>query len=188
VIYGIVAGRAGPSVWTVLGLAGILVGLSTIAATGPVTGASNVFLGDMFFLATGLLWGFYPILLQRWQVEPTVSAAVVSVLSMAYLPFYAATGASNLLQVPLGLVAFQAFYQGILNVVVGLWLWGHAVQTLGAARTQLFPPLLPVLGTLIAIPVLGEVPGPIQAVGLVLIVGGIVMSLLGTRRARGSRP
>lgn len=181
VVYGVLVSRTAPSLWTIAGLAAIGAGLGTVALSASTAGAPTVLLGDAFFVLTGLLWGFYPILVHRWRVEPTVGAAIVSVLSTAYLPFWLAGGVSHLAQVPLSLLVFQAVFQGLLNVVLGLWLWGHAVKTLGAARTQLFPPLIPVLGTLFAIPVLGEVPGPIQAGGLALVVGGIVAVLLGAR-------
>lgn len=181
VVYGIVASGRAPAAWTLAGLGAIAAGLATVALSASVSDGRDVLLGDVFFVITGLLWGFYPILIHRWRVEPMVSAAIVSVLSTAYLPFWLAGGVSHLAQVPLAIILFQAVFQGLLNVVLGLWLWGHAVKTLGAPRTQLFPPLIPVLGTLFAVPILGEVPGPIQAFGLLLVVGGIVASLLGAR-------
>ncbi len=181
IVYGVIASRSPPRLAVLGGLAAIFTGLTAIAVTGSTEGSSNVLLGDMFFVLTGLLWGFYPIMLHRWRVEPMVSAAIVSVLSMAYLPIWLAGGVSHLAQVPIWMILAQAVFQGLLNVILGLWLWGHAVKTLGAARTQLFPPLIPVLGTVFAIPILGEVPGPIQWLGLLLIVGGILVSLLGSR-------
>lgn len=185
VIYGmIVAGRP-PSPWTLVGLAAILTGLASIAVAGSVSGSPDIVFGDLCFLATGLIWGSYPILLQRWRVEPLTSAAVVAVLSLAYLPVYLLLERPRLFDVPWGLLLFQGLFQGVLNLIVGLWLWGFAVKTLGVARTQLFPPLIPVLGTLFAIPILGELPGLVQALGLVLIVGGIVLALsVAQRRAR----
>lgn len=182
VVYGMVAAGRAPSRWTVVGLAAILGGLAAIAVAGSVSGSPNVVLGDLCFFATGLLWGSYPILLHRWKVEPLTSTAVLSVLSMAYLPFYVAFGRPQIFNVTPGLLLFQAIFQGAFAVILGLWLWGFAVKKLGAAKTQLFPPLIPVLGTLFAIPILGEAPGPIQAVGLVLIVGGILLSLLAGRQ------
>lgn len=187
VLYGIVAAGTRPSAWTWLGLAAILAGLASIPLSSSASGATNVLAGDGLFLLTGLVWGFYPILLHRWRVEPIVGVAIVSVLSLAYLPVYFLTYGTRLLDVPAGPLAFQAVFQGGLNVVVALVLWGHAVRVLGPARTQLFPPLIPVLGTLLAIPILGELPGPVQAGGLALIVAGIVLSLVGQRRKAAPR-
>lgn len=181
VLYGMVAAGMRPSPWTLVGLASILCGLAAIAVAGSVAGAANVVFGDLCFLASGFLWGFYPILLHRWRIGPTTSAAVVAVLSLSYLPLYFAEAGLRVLQVSPGLLIGQALFQGVINLIVGLWLWGHAVRVLGQGRTQFFPPLIPVLGTLFAIPILGELPGPVQATGLVLIVGGIVLALRGQR-------
>jgi drug/metabolite transporter (DMT)-like permease len=110
-----------------------------------------------------------------------VSAAIVGVLSLVYIPVWLAGGVSHLADVPVGMILFQCFFQGVLNSIVGLWFWGIAVKTLGTSRTQLFPPLIPVLGTLFAIPILGEIPGPLQVLGVLLIVSGILVSVVGSR-------
>lgn len=175
--------RARPSRYGVFGIGVTLVGLTCIAAAGTASGSPNVMLGDALFLLNGLLWGFYPLLLQRWQVGGMVSTAIVSVLSLPYIPIYAALLHPGLAQVDVGLVAFHALNQGIFNMILGLWLWGSAVRILGAARAQRFPPLIPVCGTLLAIPVLGEIPGPLQAVGVALIVSGLVLAAFGAQLA-----
>jgi drug/metabolite transporter (DMT)-like permease len=90
---------------------------------------------------------------------------------------------SNLAAVDPLVVVLHALNQGLLNLILGLWLWGSAVRTLGAAEAQRFPPLIPVVGTLLAIPVLGEWPGPLQAAGVALIVGGLAVASAGPRWA-----
>ena len=84
----------------------------------------------------------------------------------------------------LGVVLFHALNQGVVNVVLGLWLWGSAVAILGASIAQRFPPLLPVVGTLAAIPILGEWPGPLQTLGVLLIVSGLALAAFGDRLFR----
>jgi drug/metabolite transporter (DMT)-like permease len=187
IVYGMVAAARTPSAWTVAGLGAILAGLATLAIAGSVGGTSKTLLGDGLFFLMGALWGTYPIVLHRWRVDPITSAAVVSVLSLAYLPVYLAFETSRLGDVPVSMLLFQALYQGPLNVVLGLFLWGYGVKTLGAARTQLFPPLIPVLGTLFAVPILGEIPGPFQVLGIAAIVCGILLSILGSRRRPAAR-
>jgi drug/metabolite transporter (DMT)-like permease len=86
-----------------------------------------------------------------------------------------------LLEVAPSLVLFQAVLQGVLNIVVALWLWGTAVRVLGAAVAQRFPPLIPVVGTLSAVPILGEWPGPLQMLGFALIVSGLTLAAFGNR-------
>jgi drug/metabolite transporter (DMT)-like permease len=39
-----------------------------------------------------------------------------------------------------------------------------------------FPPMIPVVGTLLAIPVLGEIPSGLQIGGIALIIGGLFVA------------
>lgn len=173
--------RARPSIYGLAGITVTLAGLACIAAAGTASGSANVIVGDLLFLANGMLWGFYPLLLQRWQVGGMVSTAVVSVLSLPYIPLYLALLSPGLLRVDPGVLAFHAVNQGLFNMILGLWLWGSAVRILGAARAQRFPPLIPVCGTLLAIPILGEWPGPLQALGVALIVSGLALAAFGAQ-------
>lgn len=183
VVYGIVAAGALPSRLTMAGLATILAGLTSIAIAGTTSGSPQVVLGDLMFFSSGLLWGFYPILLYRWRLGPMLGASIVSVLSTPYAALYLTFGQPRLSEVDWTLLVGQAVFQGLFTVIIGLWLWGIGVRTLGALRTQLFPPMIPVIGTLLAIPVLGEWPGPLQALGVGLIVTGLCLSALGQRKA-----
>lgn len=182
VVYASILAARLPPHLTLLGLAFALAGLVTIALAGTASGSRAVMLGDLCYFATGLLWGFYPVLLHRWRVDPMIGAAICAVLSLAYLPLYLLFLEPRLLSAPLQIVLVQAFYQGIMNSIVGLWLWGHGVKVLGASGTQFFPPMIPVIGTLAAIPILAEWPGPLQVAGIGLIVAGLALA------ARGNRP
>lgn len=174
--------RVRPSGYGLAGVAVVLGGLACIAAAGTASGPTVLF-GDLLFVLTGLLWGCYPLLLQRWQVGGMVSTAIVSVLSLPYIPLYVAVLQPGLTHVDPWILAFHAANQGLVNIVLGLWLWAMAVRLLGAARAQRFPPLIPVFGTLLAIPVLGEWPGPLQAVGVALIVAGLMVAAFGAQLA-----
>jgi len=164
----------------VIGILVVLSGLALIGFAASASGARNVILGDLCFLGVGLIWGGYPLMLQLWRVDPLKATAILSVLSLAvFLPYYLLTQHSNLPSIPLWIVLLHGVNQGILNVVVGLWLWGWAAREIGAAESGRYPPLIPVIGALSAIPLLGEWPGPYQWGGIALIVGGL---LLATRR------
>ena len=102
-------------------------------------------------------------------------------LSLVYVPVYLAALSPQLLNVDLWVDVLHGLNQGVLNVVLGLWLWGYGVRTLGAAQAQRFPPLIPVAGTALAIPVLGEWPGALQSFGVVLIVSGLALPAFGDR-------
>jgi drug/metabolite transporter (DMT)-like permease len=158
----------------------VLLGLACFAIGSGLAPSRDILLGDAMFFLMALLWGGYPLAIQKWRVDPLVATAVLSVLSLVYLPVYWFFLPANLGNNPLWIVAAHAFNQGVLNVIAGLWLWGFAARTVGAAEAGRFPPLIPVIGTLAAIPVLGEWPGPFQTVAVVLIVAGLLVM---TRRA-----
>ena len=164
---------------TVIGIAIVLAGLALIGIAVSSSGARNVLLGDLCFLGVGLVWGGYPLILQYWKVDALRATAVLSVLSMVmFLPYYLATSASHLTTIPVGTLLLHGINQGILNVVIGLWLWGWAVAKIGVSIAGRFPPLIPVIGAVTAIPMLGEWPSAIQWGGIALIVAGLVITTL----------
>ena len=166
-----------PSRLGIIGIGIVLTGLALIAIAGTTSGSRNIILGDLCFFGVGLFWGGYPLLLQRWKVDALRATAVLSVLSMGmFLPWYLTMASSHLGAVPLWVSLGHAFNQGVLNVIVGLWLWGWAVEKIGAAQSGRFPPLIPVIGTFFAIPMLGEIPGPLQLAGVACIVTGLVLT------------
>ncbi|MCA0401007.1 MAG: DMT family transporter [Proteobacteria bacterium] len=178
VIGGIVLFGIKPSRFVIAGIATVLAGLACIAIAAGISGSPTMLLGDLCFLGVGLLWGGYPLMLQVWKVDALKATTVLSVISaLVFLPFYILAGyGATIAAAPLWLVVFHAFNQGILNMIIGLWLWGFAVGRIGATVTGRFPPLIPVIGTLSAIPLLGEWPVPLQWAGVALIVGGLMLT------------
>jgi drug/metabolite transporter (DMT)-like permease len=163
---------------TILGLIIVIFGLISFAIASGTSGKPDILFGDMLFLMMALIWGCYPLAVQKWKVNPLTATAVLSVLSLCYLPVYWAFLPSTLATQPLWLIALHCFNQAVLNMIVGLWLWGWAARTVGAAETAKYPPLIPVIGTLLAIPMLGEWPGQIQVVAMILIVTGLLVMAL----------
>lgn len=165
-----------PSRQAIMGLMIVLAGLGAFALGSTTSASRDVMLGDLCFVLMALIWGGYPLAVQKWRVDPLVATAVLCVLSLAFLPIYFLFLPKNLAQIPFWIIAFHAFNQAILNMIIGLWLWGWAARTIGASKAGRFPPLIPVIGTLTAIPVLGEWPGIYQAIAIILIVSGLLVT------------
>ena len=166
--------------YVLAGFAVVLSGLAAIAIAGSTgTAGGGTLIGDLAFVIAGLGWGTFTWLCARWQVPSVTGAAVVSVLSMIYLPFYALWLDPGLTRAPFGAVVLHGINQGILNVALGLLLWTYGTRTLGVVTAARFPPMIPVLGTLIGIPVLGEIPSPLAAAGVVGIVAGLLIAASG---------
>jgi drug/metabolite transporter (DMT)-like permease len=165
----------------------IPVGLALVGS--PAFGAGDhglVWVGDLLFLGDGVLWAFFTVLARRWQIDPVRATAAVWVLALAYLPIYFAFAGSRLLAAPRGEVVFQALYQGVGVAIVALGLFSWAVRVLGPSFASLLMPLLPVFGVLLAAPVLGEIPTPLQVCGMLTVSLGMAMAALAGHGSRGA--
>ncbi|CAN7236435.1 DMT family transporter [Bosea sp. LjRoot9] len=159
-----------------LGIGAVLFGLACLAIAGSTHTNPTILLGDLCFLGVGLIWGCYPLLIQLWRVDALKATAIVSVLSMVYLPFYALFYFRGFDVAPWWVIALHGINQGVLNVILGLWIWSWAARVLGPAVVGRFPPMIPVIGTLLGIPVLGEIPSGLQIAGIGLIIGGLFVA------------
>lgn len=94
------------------------------------------------------------------------------------LPAAAVTaGFGRIAALPVEALLAQALVQGLLSGVVAVLAFTAAARGLGASRAAAFPALVPVTATLIGIPVAGEWPGVVQAAGLAVVVGGMVLAV-----------
>ncbi len=160
-----------------VGVGIVLAGLLAMAlAATTATHMPNVLLGDLCFLGVGLIWGGYPLALQLWKIDGLKATAIVSVLSILYLPFYALFYFRGFDVAPWQAIVFHGINQGLINVVIGLWLWAWATKILGVAVAGRFPPMIPVIGTILGMPVLGEWPAAIQLIGIAMIAAGLFIA------------
>jgi drug/metabolite transporter (DMT)-like permease len=168
---------AKPRAALVAGIAIALAGLACIGVASSTGGGPDMLKGDLMFLCAGLIWGLYPSMIQRWRVDGLHATAILAVVSMlVFTPWYLGFASTRFWTLPWHVVVIHAVNQGVLNVVAGLWIWGWAATVIGAGATGRFPALIPVVGTLSAIPLLGEWPKPLQLVGMALIVAGLALS------------
>ena len=170
-----------------VGLATIFVGLILVGWPSLFEGGHGyVWIGDLLLLGASALWGTFTALTRRWQVDPLRGAAVVWVLALAYLPFYVAFAPIRLLRAPPGELVLQATYQGIGVAILALFLYTYATRALGPTSASLFMPLIPVVAVLLGIPVLGEVPSPVQFGGILLVSAGMVLATITPPRRRST--
>lgn len=130
----------------------------------------------------------YTLTLRTWQADPLQVAAAMSVLSaLMFLPVYFLFLPKQIGMDTLPAAAFQAVYQGIINSIFALVCYNRAVKLLGAAASSAFLPLIPVLASLMAIPILGEIPSMLEWTGIGLAAIGVLMAtgMIGRILARG---
>lgn len=164
-----------PSAGAYLGIPVALAGLALIGGESFRATGFDTWPGDAVLAASGVLWTVFTLLVRRWRVAPVPAAAVINVLSAAvWIPGYAvATGFRPLLDARLEEVAGQALFLGLLHGALAVILWARGIAVLGAARTLLFPALVPVWGTLLAALVLGERLSALQWMGVAVVSAGM---------------
>lgn len=134
-------------------------------------------IGHALFLTAAFLWACYTVAMRRAGLDGLHAAAISCVISMTlYLPVYALVLGGSDSYVPFGTLAFHGFYQGVLTMVVSLFLFGRAVSLLGASNGAAFGALGPALATLFAIPILGEIPSGTDWLGIAFISCGVYLA------------
>jgi drug/metabolite transporter (DMT)-like permease len=177
--------REWPRPGNLAGLALIVAGLVLVGWPGLGDAGDRTWAGDLLFVAAGILWALFTVLTRRWQIDPVRGTAMVWLLALAYVPIYAlAVGTRPLLDAPRAEVVGQALYQGVGVAIVALVLYAWAIRVLGSSFASLFMPLIPLFGVLLGIPVLGEIPTPLQLLGMLAVsVGMGIASILARPRA-----
>lgn len=161
----------------------VLAGILLIGTDGIIHGSErasdNVWLGDLLFFASSVLWAAFTLLLRHWRIPAWNATMVVAVLSsLAMTPAYLVmVGPTHLLSLPIGQLALQGVMQGAVLTVFTMTAYSLTVQMLGVSRAVLFPAILPATTILIGIPILGEIPSALQFAGMALATIGLLVAL-----------
>ena len=132
--------------------------------------------GDLLFLLAASCWALYPVLARLWQPGPAQSIVAVGLwCGPLFLPVWWLVLPSHLDAAPPGEVAFQAAYQGVIAVVVSLWLFTRALAVLGPARLTAVTALVPGTAAVLAVPLLGEGLGVLTMLGLLAVCGAVAV-------------
>lgn len=142
--------------------------------------------GDLFFVGSAVCWSAYSILgrIAARRFSPLASTTWGSLGGLLLLvPFalYAVPGSSGYS----GFFWANAVYLALGATVAGFLLWSRGVHTLGASRAAVFINLVPVFAVTMAYLFLGERPGGLQVLGMLVVLAGV--SLAGTTPRRIAR-
>jgi drug/metabolite transporter (DMT)-like permease len=173
------------------GAAFVLLGLACMGGDGLLNAQGRgVLLGDALFAAAGACWGVFGALSRRWQVDPLRITAVVVVLSFVlFTPvFLALADLGRLASASVGMLVMQTVAQGLGAGLVAVLAFSRALALLGSARAAFFGALVPGAASLLAIPVLGEVPNRLQLLGLLAVVVGLLIAFGALRVVLRGRP
>jgi drug/metabolite transporter (DMT)-like permease len=119
--------------------------------------------------------------MRRARLEGLHAAAIAAVGALIlYMPVYLLVeGTASLAKAPWQDLALQAVVQGLLTAIASLVFYGRAVSILGASSGAAFAALSPAMTAVMAIPILGEWPRPVDwaaiatiSVGVYIVSGG----------------
>jgi len=156
------------------GVIAIVGGLVVFAGEAMTTLGVHALAGDSLFASAGLMWAIFTLCLRRWGMSGTHAAAIVGTLSLLiYAPLHALIfGFDTMVAAGWMENLIQLAVQGVFAGLLALFLFARAVGALGAGRASTFPALVPGLTMLIGFIALGEIPTPMQLLGLAIVVVG----------------
>jgi len=176
---------------TVAGGAFVLLGLAFMGGDALLHGqGDSVLLGDALFVLAGSSWGLFGALSRRWQVDALRVTGVAVVLALAmFLPLYLTLADPRaLLAAAPGFITMQAVAHGLGAGLVAVLAYSRAVVLLGPGRAAFFGAMVPGSASLLAIPVLGEIPTSLQVAGLLAVVFGLLVAFGAVRMLLDRRP
>jgi drug/metabolite transporter (DMT)-like permease len=158
----VVADRRAGAVLEGAGLGDVLVLGAVVSAAGYIILARSLSarLDSVQLTAYQVLYGtafFLPLFLLRPSLPPAASVGLEAVGALLFLAIFA--------------------------TVVAFLSYNYALSQIPAARAGVFLNAIPVVTAIVAWPVLGEVLTPVQALGGLLVIGGMTYANMRRRRA-----
>ena len=164
---------------SLVGAGFVLLGLLFMGGDSLLHGEGGAtLLGDLLFAVAGFCWGLFGTLSRRWQVDPLRVTVVVVVLSFLIMtpPYLALADLSRLADAGIGMLTLQLVSQGLGAGLVAVLAYSRAAALLGSGPAAFFGAMVPGAASLLAIPVLGEVPTALQAMGITSVVIGLLIA------------
>ncbi|HEU5169178.1 MAG TPA: DMT family transporter, partial [Gemmatimonadales bacterium] len=163
--------------WWGIGIA--TVGVALVVAARGVAFTASTLRGDLLAIAATLFWASYTLGLRR--LPKTISTLEVTTLAtLTGTPGLVLAGLPAILGLGWGAVPLRAWlamaYASVLSLVVAYFIWNASVARVGSNRTAIYMCITPIVAAIVAWLVLGERLLPLQGVGAVLIVAGVLLT------------
>lgn len=154
-------------------------GVALVIATRGVAFDRGTLTGDLLTVLAVLFWAGYTIGLR--QVPKGVSPLrVTTITTIAGAPGLLLAGLPGVLRLDWRTVDAHAWlalaYASVLSLVVAYLLWNRSVKAVGGTRTAIYMCVTPLVAAVGAWLLLGERPHPLQGLGAMLIVTGVLLT------------
>ena len=160
-----------------LGFACCAAGVFAIAGRSLAEADANTSLDHLLLLLASLNYAGYTLGFRRSGLTPIEATGVVAFWSLLMiLPFGTLPVIEELRAGHLHEIVFQAVLQGVLSGIVALVAFNTGIDRLGASKGAAFVALVPVVATLLAIPILGEWPDLAAIIGVATTSLGVLLA------------
>ena len=176
-LIGVAMGRERFSRGVLIGIIMSLAGVAAIVAFGSEgISFAGSWRGDLLMMAASICWGWQSaestrLLGKYGPIRLTVATMIAGTAMMVpmSLPWIIAQPWPSIAPIAwLGLG-----YSALLSIAYGYFVWAHALNTIGVARTSVFNNLTPIVALLAGWLLLGENPVASQMAGVVLVLVGV---------------
>jgi drug/metabolite transporter (DMT)-like permease len=151
----------------------IVAGVAVIGREAFTTIGRYGLLGDFSFALAGLMFATFGTLLRMWRIDPLRATAVISALTLLYIPVHAvAFGFDRMIAAGWLENVVQAIVQGVFSGPLAIYLFARSIAALGASRAAVFAALVPAATLMVGFLALGEVPSVLQLIGLAIVLVG----------------
>ena len=161
-----------------LGLAMILSGAIIVSLWQMLAGSDDgAWKGHLMFLTGSGAFAVYSVIFRQSGLSP-LHGLVIGLFWGALLvtPLLLATGNVSFAKASQVDIAVMIVLQSFIIGILAMFLFGYAVQILGAAETAAFGALTPILALLGGVAFLGETVTPLKVAGVALVAAGVFLA------------
>lgn len=165
-----------PGVCQLLAVCIIVLGGLLLAYPGMTSGGGNLAKGITLFLSASALLSVYIVGIRRWALTPKQALALITIPNaLFFLPAWFLFLPSGLADADPSMVLFQAAFQGVGPGFLAVIFFALATTHLGPTATASFAAAVPATAALLAVPVLLEMPSPLEWGGIVTVTVGLAL-------------
>jgi drug/metabolite transporter (DMT)-like permease len=154
-------------------------GVGLVIATRGVGFSAGTLEGDLLTVLAVLCWAGYTLGLRSLPTGVS-SLRVTTVTTLAGAPGLILAGLPGMVRLDWSAVPRTAWgamaYATIFSLVVAYILWNRSVKAVGGTRTAVYMCVVPLVASAAAWVLLGERVHPLQGIGAVLIIAGVLLT------------
>ena len=161
-----------------LGLAMILLGAMIVSLWQIFAGTdAGAWKGHLLFLTGSGCWAVYTVIFRQSGLSP-LHGLVIGLFwgTLLFAPLLIATGNVSFATASQLDIAVMIVLQSFIIGILAMFLYGYAVQILGAAEAAAFGALTPILALMGGMAFLGEAVTALKIVGVTLVAAGVFLA------------